>query len=167
VRKAEEAIRAVLLERHGEEDFQLRMATEMLDQLDMILGVLTAVVAAIAAISLLVGSVGIMNIMLVSVSERIIEIGIRKSVGARKSDIFLQFLIEAVTISFIGGVSGIIFSALVLFLMGNYAGLRLVPSLNAVIMAVTVAVAVGIVSGVYPAMRAAQLDPVEALRGEV
>ena len=165
VPKAKEAIYNLLLERHGEEDFQLRMATDMLNQLDMILGVLTAVVAAIAAISLLVGSVGIMNIMLVSVSERITEIGIRKSVGARKSDIFLQFLIEAVTISFMGGVIGILFSALVLFLMGNYAGLRLVPSLNAVIMAVTVAIAVGIISGVYPAMRAARLDPVEALRG--
>jgi putative ABC transport system permease protein len=165
VPEAREAIRVVLLDRHGEEDFQLRMATEMLNQLDTILGVLTAVVAAIAAISLLVGSVGIMNIMLVSVSERVTEIGIRKSVGARRSDIFLQFLIEAVTISFMGGVLGILFSALVLFFMGNYAGLRLIPSLNAVIMAVTVAIAVGIVSGVYPAMRAARLDPVEALRG--
>ncbi|MBU0672244.1 MAG: ABC transporter permease [Candidatus Margulisbacteria bacterium] len=165
VPKVEQAIRAVLLERHGEEDFQLRMATEMLNQLDMILSVLTAVVSAIAAISLLVGSVGIMNIMLVSVSERVQEIGIRKSVGARKSDIFLQFLIESVTISFMGGVIGILFSALVLFLMGQYAGLRLVPSLNAVIMAVTVAIVVGIISGVYPAMRAARLDPVEALRG--
>lgn len=165
ISEARKAVKAVLLERHGEEDFQVRMATDMLNQIDMIMGVLTAVVGAIAAISLLVGSVGIMNIMLVSVSERITEIGIRKSVGARKSDIFLQFLIEAVTISFMGGVIGIIFSALVLMLIGNYAGLRLAPSLNAVIMAVTVAIIVGIVSGVYPAMRAARLDPVEALRG--
>lgn len=165
VAKAKEAIHAVLLDRHGEEDFQLRMATDMLNQLDMIMSVLTAVVAAIAAISLLVGSVGIMNIMLVSVSERIQEIGIRKSVGARKSDIFLQFLIEAVAISFMGGVIGILFSALVLFVLGNFAGLRLVPSLYAVIMATLVAVIVGIISGVYPAMRAARLDPVEALRG--
>jgi putative ABC transport system permease protein len=162
---AEMEIKDLLLDRHGEEDFQIQVATDLLNRIDNIMGVLTLVVSAIAAISLLVGSVGIMNIMLVSVTERIREIGIRKSVGARKTDIFLQFLIESVFIGMLGGIVGIAVSALVLFIIGKFINLALTPSLGAAIMAFSVSVLVGIISGVYPAVKAARLDPVEALRG--
>ncbi len=165
VDSAEKQIRKILLERHGKEDFQIRKATDMLNRIDNIMGVLTLAISAIAAISLLVGSVGIMNIMLVSVTERIREIGIRKSVGARKTDIFFQFVLEAISISLVGGVVGIAFSTLVLFLIGKFVGMPLLPSLGAVIIGFSVSIMVGVVSGVYPAMRAANLDPVEALRG--
>jgi putative ABC transport system permease protein len=162
---AEDQIKKVLIDRHGEEDFQIRKATDILKTIDNVMGVITSVVSAIAAISLLVGSVGIMNIMLVSVTERIPEIGIRKSVGARKRDIFVQFLLEAVSISLAGGILGIIFSALVLFIVGKFINLTLTPSIGAVTIGFSVSLFVGVVAGVYPAMRAANLDPVEALRG--
>jgi putative ABC transport system permease protein len=165
VDSAEKQIRKILLERHGKEDFQIRKATDMLNRIDNIMGVLTLAISAIAAISLLVGSVGIMNIMLVSVTERSREIGIRKSVGARKADIFFQFVLEAISISLVGGIVGIAFSTLVLFLIGKFVGMPLLPSLGAVIIGFSVSIMVGVVSGVYPAMRAANLDPVEALRG--
>jgi len=158
-------LKALLIKRHGKEDFQIRIATEMMKTIDQTMVAITMAVSAIAAISLLVGSIGIMNIMLVSVTERTREIGVRKSVGARHIDIFFQFVIESVLISSLGGVIGIILSALVLFLIGRFINLALTPSLPAVISGLAVATIVGVFSGVYPAMRAAKLDPVEALRG--
>jgi putative ABC transport system permease protein len=158
-------IKKILLRRHGKEDFQVRMATEMISRIDQIMGVLTTAIVAIAAISLIVGSVGIMNIMLVSVAERTREIGIRKAVGARQRDIFSQFLVEALLISVAGGVIGLLLGSGVLLLVGKAVNLILLPSLPASIAGFLVAAAVGVVSGIYPAMRAARLDPVEALRG--
>jgi len=158
-------LKALLMKRHGKEDFQIRVATDMLKTIDQTMAAITLAISAIAAISLLVGSIGIMNIMLVSVTERTREIGIRKSVGARHLDIFFQFVVESVLISSLGGVIGIVLSSMVLFIIGKFINLALTPSLPAVIAGFLVATIVGVFSGVYPAMRAAKLDPVEALRG--
>jgi len=165
VPRAKKEIEAVLLQRHGEKDFQVRIATDMLAQIDDVMNALTMVISAIAAISLLVGSVGIMNIMLVTVAERVREIGIRKSVGAKQRDIFMQFLLESTVISLLGGIVGIILGSIVLFLIGKIINVALAPSLLAVVIAFVVSCVVGVVSGVYPAVRAARLDPIEALRG--
>jgi putative ABC transport system permease protein len=129
-----------------------------------LLGTLTIMLAGIAGISLLVGGIGIMNIMLVSVSERTREIGIRKAVGARTYDILSQFVIEAMVLSILGGVSGIIVGA------GGALALKSVVSTQVTWWAVTLAfffsAGVGVFFGVYPAYRASQLDPIEALRYE-
>ncbi|MFH1361896.1 MAG: ABC transporter permease, partial [bacterium] len=164
VPEVKESLHKLLLDRHGKEDFQIRIATDMLNQLGQIMNALTLAISAIAAISLLVGSIGIMNIMLVSVAERTSEIGIRKSVGAHGRDIFFQFVLEAIAVSAVGGLIGIFLGWLVLFIAGRVLNFALYPSLPAVIISFIVATIVGIVSGVYPAMRAAKLDPVEALR---
>jgi putative ABC transport system permease protein len=129
-----------------------------------LLGTLTVMLAGIAGISLLVGGIGIMNIMLVSVSERTREIGIRKAVGARTYDILSQFVIEAIMLSVLGGIVGIVLGA-----GGAYALNGLVPTQItgwAVAMAFFFAAGVGIFFGVYPAVKASRLDPIEALRYE-
>ncbi|MFN7954498.1 MAG: FtsX-like permease family protein, partial [bacterium] len=161
-------IRDVLKSRFGgREDFSIQSQSAILAKLDSITGALKYTLGAIAGISLLVGGIGIMNIMLVSVRERTREIGIRKAVGARKNDVLLQFLIEAVTLSVVGGVVGI-----VLGILGAELAHAFYPSLPTRITPWSVAVAflfafgVGIFFGVYPAKKAAELDPIEALRYE-
>ncbi len=131
-----------------------------------ILGVISAVVVPITAISLVVGGIVVMNIMLVSVTERTREIGVRKSLGARQSDIMLQFLTESVILSLVGGCLGVAFGALLAFLISAAFGLTLSITLPYVAISVFVSSAVGIISGWYPARRAARLDPVVALRAE-
>ncbi len=149
-------------------DFKVLLQEEMVDMVSNILSMVTAIVAGIVSISLVVGGIGIMNIMLVSVTERTREIGIRKAVGARKQDILLQFLIEAVVLSIIGGAIGI-FSGYWIGVLSAKAIPNFPPAhvpLWAVILGVGVSAFVGIVSGVFPAARAASQDPIDALRYE-
>jgi len=175
---AEQEITQVLYERHrvppGEPaDFFVQNTTEIANVLGIITGTLTIMLASIAGISLLVGGVGIMNIMLVSVTERTREIGIRMAVGARGRDILRQFLVEAVLLSCIGGVIGFLLgvaasTGVTLLINALTTGTKwpIVVSLQAAAAAILFSAAVGIFFGYYPARRASQLDPIEALRYE-
>lgn len=165
---AKEQIISILKKRHGgNEDFTVFTQQAMLATLDSILKALSTVLAGIAAISLLVGGIGIMNIMLVSVRERTKEIGIRKAVGARKIDILTQFLIEAIVLSFSGGMVGILFA-----FAGTAITSIFVPqippilTLWAIILATLFSIFVGVFFGVYPAYKASEMHPIEALRYE-
>ncbi len=166
-----EQIAAVLREEHriayaAEDDFQLLSQSDLLDTAGQITGVLTAFLGAIAGISLLVGGIGIMNIMLVSVTERTREIGIRKAVGALRRDILLQFLLESVVLSLIGGIAGILLGWAIAAVAGRAIDLSVTLQLGTVLLATGFATAVGLVFGIYPAWRAARLRPIEALRYE-
>ncbi len=151
----------------AEDDFALSTPDQIIQQFDRITGLIGLVAIAISGLGLLVGGIGVMNIMLVSVTERTREIGVRKAIGARRRAIIGQFLVEAMTLTGAGGVLGIIIAVLITMLVG-----ALVPSLPskvpawALITGFTVSVAVGVFFGVWPAVKAAQLDPVEALRYE-
>lgn len=139
---------------------------QAMDAVNSITGIITSVMAAIAGISLLVGGVGIMNIMLVSVTERTREIGIRKAIGATYGNILLQFLIESVLISVIGGLIGIALAMIPTLIVGSLLKISLLVDLSSVALAVGFSAGVGILFGVYPASKAARLDPIEALRYE-
>ncbi len=150
------------------DDFAIISMEQMIGVFSDITGIVSIFLAAIASIGLLVASIGIMNIMLVSVTERTREIGIRKAVGAKRRDILLQFLIEAASLSLVGGGAGILFGwllALGISFAATTAGFPLQAALSPshVIIAVTVSIIIGLVSGIYPAMRAARLNPIDAL----
>jgi len=127
---------------------------------------LTMLLGSIAAISLLVGGIGIMNIMLVSVTERTREIGLRKAIGANNRDIMVQFLVEAVLMSFIGGVAGIVIGVGASSLMKIIAGWAVKVSASSIFLSTAFSLIVGIVFGLWPAQKASQLNPIEALRYE-
>jgi len=164
----------VMMQRHNisdpaSADFSVTNQNDTLAALGAVTGTFTLLLGAIGGISLLVGGIGIMNIMLVSVNERTREIGIRKAVGARRQDIMVQFLIESMALTGIGGILGILLGwsiTLVVSLIPQASGLVLVITTGTVIIAVGVSVAIGVVCGLYPAMRAARLHPIQALRYE-
>ena len=148
------------------DDITIKNMAEVLRIKESSAGALALLVAAIASISLIVGGIGIMNIMLVSVVERTREIGIRMAVGARRGDILSQFLVEAVTLSGIGGLIGIGLGIAASAAIATFAEWPFIFSLQAVLLAVGFSVTVGVVFGFYPARRASLLDPIEALRHE-
>ena len=162
-----ENIRLVLLEAHeGVEDFSITTQEEILSMFDQVLGVITTMLGGIAAISLLVGGIGVMNIMLVSVTERTHEIGLRKAIGASGSDILIQFLVEAIFLTFLGGTIGVVLAFVGAFFMDMQFGLAPVINLQSVLLAYSFTAFVGIFFGVAPAIRASRLDPIEALKYE-
>jgi putative ABC transport system permease protein len=160
----------VLREQHrvqpGSEDFDVSSVSEMAAIAVVLTGTMRLLIAVIASISLLVGGIGIMNIMLVSVTERTREIGIRMAVGARPSDILVQFLIEAVVLALLGGLIGTTAGMGLAALFARVAGWPLVIAPGIVVSAFAVCAAVGVFFGYYPAHRASRLDPIEALRYE-
>ena len=170
---AQEQVSSYLRNRHhlrppfpDNDDFQIRNQTELLQTQQSVTGTMTTLLSAVAVISLVVGGIGIMNIMLVSVTERTREVGIRKAIGATPQDILLQFLIEAAVISLIGGLIGIGLGVGGARLLSAVAGWKTSVNATAVVTAVTVSAGVGIFFGLYPARKAAALHPIEALRYE-
>jgi putative ABC transport system permease protein len=167
VREVGRGVQATLARRHrGAPDVEVVVPRELLDQRMRTQRTFRVVVGSVAALSLLVGGIGIMNVMLASVLERTHEIGIRRTVGATRRDVTLQFLIEALLMTLTGGGAGLLLGALVSFAITAYAGWSTHLSLQAVVLAVVVSVAVGLTFGIYPATRAARLDPIDALRYE-
>lgn len=163
VRLLEEALQT---NHGGADDFSVVKQSELVKVADTILGLITSFVAAIAAISLAVGGIGIMNIMLVSVTERTREIGLRKAVGATNRQILLQFLIEAVVLSLVGGLLGLVFAFLIVTLIAAFSDISGAFSPGTLVLAVGVSVAVGVIFGIAPAAKAARKHPIDALRYE-
>jgi putative ABC transport system permease protein len=168
---AESQIRGLLRQRHRlqpyqDDDFWLRNLADVLQTQEESSRVMTYLLAAIASVSLMVGGIGIMNIMLVSVTERTREIGLRMAVGARGQDILTQFLIEAVTLSLIGGAIGIAVGLGASSAISYFAAWRVLVAPASIALAFGFAAAVGVFFGFYPARKAARLDPIEALRFE-
>lgn len=171
IEEAKAEVEALLRQRHrikpgDEDDFSVRTLDEYSQMADKTMGIMTVLLTSIASVSLVVGGIGIMNIMLVSVTERTREIGIRLAVGARKSDVLIQFLIESVTLSVVGGIIGISLGIGTSSLIGRLSGWIVPVHLDAILLATLFSVAVGIFFGYYPARKASRMNPIEALRYE-
>ena len=150
----------------GGKDYEIQVPLELLAQAEEEKRIWNLVLGSIAGISLLVGGIGIMNIMLASVTERTREIGIRRALGAKRSDITMQFLIETVILSATGGVLGVMVGVTIPFLVTRFADLETIVSLWSILLSFGISVGIGIIFGIYPARRAALMDPIEALRHE-
>ncbi|MBU6431079.1 ABC transporter permease [Patescibacteria group bacterium] len=147
-------------------DFSIVSQADILGALTQVTNTFTIFLAAVAGISLIVGGIGIMNMMLTTVTERTREIGLRKAIGAKKKDISMQFLAEAVMLTFIGGIVGVFLGWIVSIAVSNFVGIATTVSISSVILAFGVSAAIGIIFGYYPARRAAALNPIQALRYE-
>jgi putative ABC transport system permease protein len=167
---AEEEMRAALRKAHrlesGEDDFTIQNQTEIIEVVTKSSKLMTSFLAAIAGIALVVGGIGIMNIMLVSVTERTHEIGIRMSVGAQRGDIMVQFLTEAVVLSMIGGLCGVLLALLAALGINEFTAFSALVRTRMILLSVAVSAAIGIVFGFFPARKAARLNPIDALRYE-
>jgi len=160
-------VKSIILQNHkGEEDFSVLTQEDLLGTINSILNILTAMLGAISAISLVIGGIGIANIMLVSVTERTKEIGIRKSVGATNKHIWFQFLIEAIVLSVVGGIIGLIVSIAALFLITQKVQLPTSFPPIVIVLALVFSTIIGLISGLIPAIRASRLHPIQALRSE-
>jgi putative ABC transport system permease protein len=167
ISEAAQVVRAILdSSHHGADDFSIVVPAELLAEQKRTEHLFNTVMVAIASISLLVGGIGIMNIMLASILERTREIGLRRAVGARQSDIVRQFVVEATMISFAGGTIGVVFGFFISRLIAWLAGWSTIVTFSSIALAFLVSISVGLVFGIYPATKAARLDPVEAIRYE-
>ena len=171
MKPAESEIGTLLREKHRlapgtDDDFHIRDQSELNQMASRVTGTLTLLLSSIAGVSLLVGGIGIMNIMLVSVTERTREIGIRLAIGARQQDVLAQFLIEAAILSVLGGVCGILFGLSAAWGLGALLGLSIVVNPTIILVAIAFTGAVGLFFGFYPARKAARLNPIDALRYE-
>jgi len=166
----QEQVTALLLERHNKTtetaDFRIMNQADIVSAASSITKTLTMLLAAIAGISLLVGGIGIMNMMLTNVTERTKEIGLRKAIGARRNDISNQFLAEAVTLTFLGGIIGVMLGWLIAWAITTFASLNASVSWSSILLAFGVSAAIGVIFGYYPARRASKLNPIDALRYE-
>ncbi len=169
--QAQEEITALLLLRHNIKDatmadFSVMNQADVVAGATSMMGTFTLLLGSIAGISLLVGGIGIMNMMLTTVTERTREIGLRKAIGAKRKDINIQFLLEALALTFIGGIIGVVFGWGISFAVSKFGNIATAISLSSVLLAFGVSAAIGIVFGFYPAQRASKLNPIEALRYE-